>query len=178
MNVLTHEHKAKLLIQSGADPRAFSESRITPVPPLPHISRKALRRVKNPLPVPKDCRYCGMDVELVNHAEIYGREYGDWPYAYLCRGCLAYVGLHPHTDIPLGTLADRYLRSARKAHKQYFQTLQRKTEWSRKEAYAFLANAMEIPVAECHWGWFEIKQCEQAGAICRDKLEEIRHGAL
>ncbi|WP_288365560.1 zinc-finger-containing protein [uncultured Marinobacter sp.] len=158
------------------DARAYAEHQIAPPAPLPHVSRKALRRVKDPLPIPTDCRYCGMDVKLVNHAEIYGREYGDWPYAYLCRNCSAYVGLHPNTDLPLGTLADRYLRSARKVHKAYFQALQRKAGWTRKEAYTFLAGQMGLPLSECHWGWFEIEDCEKAGAICRDKLEELRHG--
>lgn len=158
------------------DARAFHENKLVPPAPLPHLSRKALKRVKDPLPAPTDCRYCGMDVELVSNAEIYGREYGDWPYAYLCRCCDAYVGVHPHTDIPLGVLADRFLRSARKAHKRYFLDLQRRANWSRKEAYTFLAGELGIPVSSCHWGWFEIEDCEKAGAICRNKLEELRHG--
>ncbi len=174
MNVLTDEHKKQLSMQHRIDPRAFCETTIEPPEPLPHVSRKALRRVKDALPVPVDCRYCGMDVALVNHSEIYGREYGDWPYAYLCRSCGAYVGLHPNTDLPLGTLADRYLRSARKGHKTYFAKMQKTMGWTRSEAYAYLAEKMELPVPECHWGWFEIEQCEQAGAICRDKLEGIR----
>jgi len=162
---------------ASIDPRAYSETKLEAPHPLPFVSRKALRRVKDRLPAPTDCRYCGMDVELVNHSEIYGREYGDWPYAYLCRCCWAYVGLHPFTDLPLGTLADRFLRSARKAHKRYFLDLQRKNDWSRKEAYRFLASRMGIPVEDCHWGWFEIEDCEKAGAICRAKMEEMTHGS-
>lgn len=161
---------------ANIDGRAYSEARLVPPEPLPYVSRKALRRVKDPLPIPRDCRYCGMDVTLVNHAQIYGREYGDWPYAYWCQHCDAYVGVHPNTDIPLGLLADRYLRSARKAHKRYFQDMQTRARWTRSEAYQYLADKLGIPVSHCHWGWFEIEDCEKAGAICRDKLEELRHG--
>lgn len=64
------------------DPRANAPERIAARAPLPHISRRALKRVKNPLPAPTECRYCGGCVELVSNSEIYnGREYGEWPYA-------------------------------------------------------------------------------------------------
>ena len=86
---------------------------------------------------------------------------------YLCDNCEAYVGLHPNTDIPLGPLADKDLRGARKHHKADFLELQRLCGWRRKEAYAWLARKMNIPIEECHFGWFEIEQCEQAGKIAR-----------
>lgn len=86
-----------------------------------NISKSATKRVKDPLPVPT-CN-CFGKIELVNNSEIYGREYGKWPYAYLCRGCLSYVGLHPFTDIPLGILANAELRESKKRNKSYFDKI-------------------------------------------------------
>jgi hypothetical protein len=158
------------------DQRAFKVDKIEPPHPLPFVSRKALKRVKNPLPAPETCRYCGPNtpVFLGHHDEIYGRAYGEWPYLYLCENCEAYVGLHPFTDIPLGTLANAELRQARKANKAKFITLQRAKSWSRSRAYQWLADQMGIKVEECHWGWFEIGQCEQAGDICNLELERTK----
>lgn len=155
---------------SQIDQRAISNERIKTVAPLPFISRRALARVKNPVPAPTECRYCGAGVRLVNNAEIYGREYGDWPYAYLCGGCRAYVGIHPQTDIPLGTLANEELRKARNSCKSAFNSLMNVSGMSRSQAYDWLAHQMEIDVAHCHWGWFEVDQCKQAAFICASEF--------
>lgn len=156
------------------DQRAFKADNIDPPFPLPFVSRKALKRVKNPLPTPETCRYCGPNtpVFLGHHDEVYGRAYGDWPYLYLCESCNAYVGLHPFTDIPLGTLADATLREARKVNKAKFITLQRSKSWSRTRAYSWLAGKMGINVNSCHWGWFEIDQCKKAGKLCDQELSK------
>lgn len=154
---------------SNLDPRIHNDERLEPPAPLPHISRRALRRVKNPLPAPTHCPYCAGPVELVSNARIYnGREFGEWPYAFLCAPCDAYVGLHPHTDIPLGTLADKALREARKTHKASFHALIKARGLDRNDAYQWLAKKMGIPQGECHFGWFDHARCETAGNICQE----------
>lgn len=150
------------------DPRANSAERLVAPAPLPHLSRKALKRVKNPLPAPMQCRYCGGSVHLVNNSEIYlGREYGEWPFAYLCSSCRAYVGLHPSTDIPLGTLADGHLRAARNRSKAAFHAYMKKSGLTRTLAYQWLAGRMGITVDECHFGWFEVEACAIAEKISK-----------
>ena len=160
------------------DPRALSGKKLDPPHPLPFVSRRALKRVKNPLPIPETCRYCGpkTPVFIGHHEEVYGygRSYGDWPYVYLCENCGAYVGLHPATDIPLGTLADAELRQARKENKGAFMALIKGYVMSRTEAYQWLADRLGIPVSECHWGWFDLEQCRRAGEICRAHLEAMQ----
>lgn len=154
------------------DPRANAPERIAAPAPLPHVSRRALKRVKNPLPAPTDCRYCGECVGLVCNSEIYnGRTYGDWPYAYLCSGCRAYVGLHPDTDVPLGTLANDRLRKDRNLSKDMFHKFKENRGLTRTLAYEWLAAQMGIPVAECHFGWFEHEQCAQALRVCFDDMQ-------
>lgn len=148
------------------DPRAFSAEKLTPPAPLPYVSRQALKRVKNPLPAPTECRYCDGHVSLVRNSAVYGREFGGWPFVYLCGDCGAYVGLHPDTDLPLGTLADEPTRSARKSCKAWFVGLQRRMGWDRNKAYAWLAEQLGIDIDQCHFGWFEADQCLRAAQIC------------
>lgn len=152
------------------DPRAFSDEKLVPPAPLPYISRKALKRVKDAAPIPDACQHCGDEVKLVNHAEIYGREYGDWPYAYRCTGCGAYIGVHPNTDIPLGTLANYEMREARKRGKKVFMALRGRFNNNRGAMYQWLAREMGIPESECHWGMFSVERCRQAQRICNKAL--------
>lgn len=152
------------------DPRANSPEKLKPTHPLPLISRSALARVKDWMPPPTECPYCGGPVELVNNSAIYGKQYGRWPYAYRCEPCDAYVGLHPATDLPLGTLANAELREARKQAKATFHTLIIKRRWERGEAYAWLSGRMGIPKAECHFGMFDLQRCRLSTDVCVQAL--------
>lgn len=125
-------------------------------------SRKATARVKNPLPAPSACCLCGGNVRIGTHQELYGRDFSDWPYVYLCEVCGAYVGLHPFTAIPLGTLADKQTRDARKNCKLPFERIWKSGDMTRTEAYHWLAEKMGIPIHECHFGWFTVEQCHAA----------------
>ena len=135
-------------------------------------SKTATARDKDPLPAPTTCNCCGSpDVEIVNNSAIYnGRSYGDWPWAYYCVACDAYVGLHPFTAIPLGTLADQPTREARKKAKPYFEYLFKTKMLSRTEAYARLAQELGLSVSECHFGLFTVEQC----AAVRPAVDRIR----
>lgn len=134
------------------------------------IDEKAVARVKDKLPVPETCRYCGSPVELARHEEIYdGRSYGDWPYVYLCQlwSCGARVGLHRKTNIPLGILASQELRQRRTYGKGLFMLcVEEMFDGDRSRAYAWLAACMGIDVSKCHWGWFDEEQVVQATEIC------------
>lgn len=152
------------------DLRVNSTDKIVPPAPLPYVSRKALSRVTNPLPVPTSCPYCGGSIKLVSHMEVYGREYGNWPYVYRCAPCDAHVGLHPDTDIPLGTLANGELRSERARNKAHFERLWKGGHMSRTGAYRWLADQMRLSKDDCHWGVFSVEQCRIAGNLCVKKL--------
>ena len=140
---------------------AQAHSAVTPWSP----SRSAVKRVTNPLPLPANCHLCGESCGIVNNSEIYGREFGTWPWAVKCIGCGAYVGLHPFTGIPLGTLADKAMRDARSAAKNAFNPLWQDGTMTRSEAYAWLAKELGIGAVEtCHIGWFGVDQC---GAVVK-----------
>lgn len=144
---------------TGSQDVPQGENPITPWNP----SRRAIKRVKNPLPVPTVCNCCSGPVRICENKEIYGgRNYGEWPWAYHCEECNAHVGMHPYTNIPLGTLADLATRDARKTCKPYFEALFLSGKMTRSEAYRQLAKALGIPEEECHFGWFDVAMCEKA----------------
>jgi len=138
----------------------------------------AIRRVPYPTAKPHSCPYCQSPVELVNNAVVYNkRSFGDWPYLYICSNrqkCDAYVGLHPETDIPLGTLANKETRDARLAVKGVFNRIWQDKHMSRSEAYRFLAKRMQISdrdaKRDCHIALFDVAQCRKAQSICTDYL--------
>lgn len=138
-------------------------------------SRRAMARVKNPIEPPFCCPNCGARVVILRNASIYGRDYGEWPWAYVCenfkQGCDTYVGMHPFTNIPLGTMANGELRHWRKMAKSLFTPLYEGGPYDRTAAYHLLAHAMKLPVGETHFGWFDIEQCKQAIAA----LKKIRN---
>ncbi len=138
-------------------------------------SRRAIARVKNPLPAPTRCPYCQAHVSIANNSEIYGKPYGEWPWLYLCgdRQCRAYVGMHPLTDIPLGTLADGPTRQARGNAKAVFNPIWQSGRMTRTKAYHWLAEQLGIAnVDECHFGWMDVQTCQRAASACLNLAKE------
>lgn len=122
---------------------------------------------------PTICRYCGSPVVYTSNAEIYGREYGEGR-CYLCRNCRAFVGVHPGTDTPLGTLANEELRRYRKAAHFWFDKIWKSPTkiTTRDKAYKWLSKELGLPKEETHIGMFEKEQCEKVMEISQKKLQE------
>ena len=135
-----------------------------------HPSVKATAKVTAPLPAPTVCPHCAGQVALVRNKKIYGKDYGQWPWSFLCLGCGAYVGLHPYTAIPLGTLATPEMREARARAKQAFNPLWKLGVMSRTDAYAWLAGKLGIEVEKCHIGWFDVVQCDAVVEAVKGRL--------
>lgn len=168
------------------DQRYRRLEKITPPYPLPYVSRASLRRIANPLARPHKCPFCEGEVALDSNDVIYrGKRYGDWPYVYHCAGeCDAYVGLHPNTDVPLGTLADRTTRDARKEAKDLFFKWQDMADLRKNstQAYIILAEAMGIEVAVCHFAMFDADACNRAIAhlanLMAEQLEKLKEAGV
>ena len=126
-------------------------------------SKKATAKVKDRVDVPCECRYCQHEISIEKNSVVYnGREFGEWPWIYYCAGCKSYVGMHPYTNIPLGTIADAKTRDARKTVKAQFYAFMENTGAKRTEAYRLLAGMMEIDPSSCHFGWFDVRECNAA----------------
>lgn len=124
------------------------------------------------LPAPTTCPYCRSSVTFTSHAVLYGgRTFSDWPYIYLCdnQACLASVGVHAGTHHPLGTLADEKTKAARKAAHAAFDPIwknQKNKGKARTEAYAWLAEQLDIERWRCHISWFDVSYCKKVVSLC------------
>lgn len=138
----------------------------------------SVNKIKHKVDPITTCHYCSGEVKFVCNDEIYGRTYGDWPYAYLCQNneCRAYVGVHSGTEIPLGSLADKDTREARKYHKASFLRLLKVRNWNRNGGYAWLSKKLDLPRSETHWGMFDAQTCMKAGEICRKAIKQTESG--
>lgn len=122
-----------------------------------------MRKIKHGVP-PFDmtvCPYCGSHVILTSNSAIYGREYGNGK-CYKCTKCDAYVGVHTGTRIPLGRLANKELRELKKKCHALFDPMWKSGEKSRGECYRWLSGKLQIPLRECHFGWFDKEQLLQS----------------
>lgn len=124
---------------------------------------------------PTICRYCGSAVVYTSNAEIYGREYGEGK-CYLCRNCRAFVGVHPGTDMPLGTLADSELRGWRKQAHYWFDQIWKKPLriTNRYKAYGWLAEQLGLPREKTHMAMFEKEECKKTIELSRERIEKYK----
>lgn len=119
------------------------------------------------------CPYCGNKAEYVQGRRIYSGR-GDWDskWFFACFPCGAWVGCHARNkkhnhngDEPLGRLANAELRHMKKAAHSAFDKVwkaKRKGHMiKRNDAYAWLAEKLEIPVDECHIGMFDVEMCDR-----------------
>lgn len=121
------------------------------------------------------CDYCGRQAEFVDSKVIYGRSYGN---IYLCRNCMAYVGVHKGSDRPLGRLANAELRFWKKEAHSTFDPLWKfgKFRHNRNAAYQWLAEQMNLPIEQTHIGMFDVGQCKQAINLIYKQKGELYYG--
>lgn len=119
----------------------------------------------------KICPYCAKKPEYVDSKVIYGTSYG---MVYYCKECDAYVGVHRNSTKPLGRLANRELREAKKkAHFYFDQLWQRAIKEGRKKyearnaAYKWLSTELNISLTYTHIGMFDVELCDKVIEICK-----------
>lgn len=119
-----------------------------------------------------NCPYCGEKAVLIDSAEVYrGTSYGP---IWICRPCKAWVGCHAGTVHPLGRLANGKLRRLKMDVHRLFDPLWKEKKISRKDAYRWLALALEIEFKRCHIGNFDEDMCERAIKLI--KAREVSDG--
>lgn len=134
---------------------------------------------------PKVCNLCGGRVIYTSNAKVYGREYGSGK-CYFCTECGAYVGTHkPRPKEALGLLANGAMRDLKIMCHDMFDSKWKGKEKARKkrnELYAWLAKQMNLPIEECHFGYFDEDLLKKAYAILYQikdkKLEYDSHGNI
>lgn len=114
------------------------------------------------------CPYCGRRAEYVDSEVVYGVSYG---MIYLCRSCLAYVGVHKGTSKPLGRLANAELRRWKKEAHAAFDPIWEYGRFKRRrnDAYAWLAEKMGLPPEDTHIGMFDVSECKRVIKIMKEE---------
>lgn len=124
------------------------------------------------------CDYCMHPAQLVSGEEIHGDFFKD-KHFWLCVSCDAWTGVHPNSNFkPLGRLADKDLRGARKEANELFDKVVRKKmhqhqipfDYARFKVYRWLRQKLVIPIDQCRIGKFDLELCRQCVFACREKL--------
>lgn len=118
------------------------------------------------------CSYCGSPAILKPVSEVF-HDPNQKGYVYVCSHypvCDAYVGVHPGTKIPLGTLANAALRRKRILAHQVFDQIWKQGILSRKQAYYWLSDKLGTAPADTHIALFGDYLCEQVIAESRKVL--------
>jgi hypothetical protein len=116
------------------------------------------------------CPYCNKPATLVGGDSIYPHrpDLHDKKF-WACTPCQAYVGCHKGTTEALGRLADAQLRAAKMSAHAAFDPLWREGSMSRKDAYAWLSQALGVPPDDCHIGMFDVDMCKRVVEACQSK---------
>jgi hypothetical protein len=122
---------------------------------------------------PPICPYCKQDSKLVKGDTIYPHQKDLHAKSfYLCAPCNAWVGCHPSSIAPLGILADKDLRRARRTAHLALDPLWR-NDTTRRQArartYNWLSRQLCIPLSECHIGMFDLERCSRTVQLCEAK---------
>lgn len=133
-------------------------------------------RKKRNNPAAMRCPYCGSPVILRSADGIY-RENANGTMLYVCKrypACDAYVRTHPGTNRPVGTLANRELRSLRREAHRYFDRLYLSGMMRKEQAYEWLAHLIQAPMSEAHIGCLGEYYCRQVIDASRTMLASYK----
>ena len=120
------------------------------------------------------CPYCKKKAVRTTGEEVYPKRPDLHHKAFfLCRPCNAYVGCH-ESGQPLGDLANAELRKLRVAAHGSFDILWRMGYFKRHAAYTWLAEALGIPVKQCHIGQFREEACLKVFELCTAKFKTLK----
>lgn len=120
-------------------------------------------RIEHRMPRPVRCDACGSPRVHLQSRKLLGlRTSGKWHLIWHCLDCLALVGCHEGTDIPLGLMADVATRDARfRAHNALDPLWRgRSRRMTRDEAYRWMANVLDIDYDRAHISMLTEAQCE------------------
>ena len=108
------------------------------------------------------CPYCGSTVIFRSADGIY-RNNDKKTMLYVCSKypeCDAYVRVHYGTNIPVGSIANKNLRTLRRTAHNYFNQLYITGLMSKQQAYQWLADLISAPLSEAHIGFLNEYYCK------------------
>jgi len=109
-----------------------------------------------------DCDLCDRPATLSTGRDVYPHRSDLYSKRFwTCHPCKARVGCHPGTVNPLGGMANEELRGWRSNAHAAFDPLWKDGHLARPVAYLWLADALNIPLDDCHIGQMDVDQCKQ-----------------
>ena len=82
----------------------------------------------------------------------------------------SYVRVHPGTTIPMGTVANKKLRTMRKDAHKYFNQIYYRGIMTKQEAYQWLSEFMGLPMDSTHIGMMGEYYCQMVIDECQKVL--------
>ena len=131
------------------------------------------------------CPYCNEQAPLTMGKQVYPHRPDLWDYKFFaCFPCDATVGVHKHSEVPLGRLANKSLRQAKMRAHAAFDPLWKSKRMTRSQAYAWLAFSLKMTPKDCHIGMFNDLQCDavvsavhshrESTKVSLNKLKELK----
>lgn len=130
------------------------------------------------------CRYCGGPTQYRETSEHWHQGL-DWGPVWECLACDAFCTCLEGTHHPMGVLANRALRSMRRQFKELFNPLWEDVDGAyphaaradrphhrgvmRERAYAWLAEQLQIPKADCHVAMFDEAMCNRVVQLLQEQ---------
>lgn len=111
----------------------------------------------------KRCPYC-------KAATVFSTGYMNNP-VWICQPCQAWVGVHKGTNVALGRVAKAMLRGYKMQAHEAFDALWRNGTMNRKEAYAWLSEALQMPSEYTHIGMFGLETCKRVIELSINKMK-------
>lgn len=128
------------------------------------------RKIK---PAQIKCPYCGRHAVLRKADYVY-KEKALSEYLYVCTGypeCNSYVGVHAHSMLPKGSLANGDLRHKRIETHRMFDAIWKNGILSRKDAYRWMQDIFCLSSHQAHIGEFSEYRCDCLMDACRKVLQ-------
>lgn len=124
----------------------------------------------------KICPYCKSATSVTTETDIYGKTYSGRSMIK-CNNypnCDAYVGCHEDGS-PLGRLANKPLRQAKKKAHDYFDKIWKEKYMERTALYEALSDFLNIPDAYTHIGMFSITTCHKTASWAHSLYNKLKN---
>lgn len=122
------------------------------------------------------CPYCGAKATLHPSRYVYGDAAIKDGFLYVCDRypkCDAYVGAHPRSHQPMGTLANGDLRNKRIQAHQAFDWLWKSGSMKKWQAYKWMQGALALNERQAHIAMFSEYMCDRLIAACNQAYRNM-----
>lgn len=123
----------------------------------------------------KICPYCKSSTKVLSEADVYGKTYRGRSVIACVNfpKCDSYVGTHDD-GAPLGRLANKALRIAKRNAHEHFDKLWREKLIDRDSAYENLSDHLKIDIEFTHIGMFNINTCKKVSDWSKIQYSQLK----